>query len=85
MSFREMPNGDLVAIARGKPPASPPGYVQNKKRPLVYHLILEPCKHRRYIEKKATCCNINIKSLHCGVKDKLITPKDCKSCIYLEK
>ena len=85
MSFRNMPNGDLVAVARGKPPAPPSGYYQDKKYPLVYHPILEPCKHRRYIEKKKDCCNIFIKSLYCGAKDKLITQEDCKSCEYLEK
>jgi hypothetical protein len=51
----------------------------------LFHPILEPCRHRQYITKKKTCCNIFIKSLHCGIKDKLITQEDCKLCEYQEK
>ena len=73
MRFRTLANGDMVAIARGRPPAPPPGYYQDAKYPLLYHPSLEPCKHRQFVKKKKDCCNIFISALHCGIKSELIT------------
>lgn len=81
-SFRNLPNGRLVAPRRGTPPPAPPGYKSSSSDPFVYEPLLDACEYRIIKQRAArgcACLGTN-DSLYCNRDNKFIVPIQCKNC-----
>lgn len=76
LDLRKLPNGNLYAPHRGKPPACPDGYVQED---YIYKPIVDPCQYR--IKKEIPCNCTNPKyTLWCNRMRRKVNLGICKEC-----
>ena len=76
-------NGDLIFPVRGNPPDCPNGYCRDSGNPFIFHLDLEPCKHREAQPYVKPCGKIGI-NLRCVLLCKDVNNLICDSCDQVE-
>ena len=81
MKFRQGPNGELIAPARGLPPECPKGYYADPGDKFVFLPLLVECGLREtFIDTSSSCCGPRNK-LRCGHNGKVVTGAHCKVCL----
>ena len=80
MKFRQLNDGTIYVVHRGKPPACPEGYEQLSGDPYTFRPILHACKDRVVRRSKSQCPTCGQNALWCNRNNRIVTRGDCKLC-----
>ena len=84
MTFRKLPNGDLIVPARGEPPEAPAGYERDPRDKYRYNLVLEPCKYRETVLLQSPCKKIRC-FFNCTLHSKQVNASICDDCLDIQE
>jgi len=77
--IRPLPNGDMYAPHRGRPPECPDGYLRDQGDPFIFHPIINPCDCRRETREPCNCGTPRL-ILWCDCYNKKVDLGICKEC-----
>lgn len=78
--MRQLQDGSLIAIERGKPPEPPEGYERDSKNPYLFRIKLNECKYREITIKRQKCCGGDKTIHHCHYLAEPVPRKLCEQC-----
>jgi len=77
--IRPLPNGDMYAPHRGRPPPCPEGYYRDAGDPFIFHPVVDPCDYRGESTEPCNCGTPRI-VMWCHARKERITMGNCKEC-----
>lgn len=78
--MRQLQDGSLIALEKGKPPEPPEGYERDEKNPYLFHLKLEDCSYREITIKRQKCCGGDKTIYNCNYLGTPVPRKLCEQC-----